>query len=591
MSLEVNTEIVATTDNPGDISSLENANEKSERTSTEETEPKSTIKDESETEQANLAAETAPNEEDTDETPAELPQETKESAEIEEKVERGSDVVEGVTEDKTQNAAEEGEVMEGMTEDNSQNAAEEGEIMEAVTEDKSLKISLAGETEKSESINPSVGESVDIKDFANLIKSDSAELLTEDDGQKEKDADEAVDEPGSVSADISLVPDARHGPSFLGEIDLSSEHPVISPPTSTAGSSDSEIYSTPEKSVKLSYREYETVDRNLYYELHALYTNKYRTAYTKNHYYQTRLAAYYLKRRMFYALMTDKQTYDENLKKYHQLLGELDAKSEQSLSQQSTLEREIAGLINHHQFRKEEVKLCLENLQKKEFEFSKELINAKDEEGKLKAEKIVERYVKRQKTVIDALSNMRLTYIKLVNNYNEKQDMLDSLDNLGPNLHLADYEQLKSDNRNLQDKLEEKELELDELRAQCRHVMQVLAHNREKLKAIDNGIGDYRDRLDEITADYLDAREQVTGIRAERNRLRNLIIQMKEDYGLLLKPKLLMDMEESLQQAEALRVQVEEYKEDFDEISKRLNEIKLQALNKAEKSSSQTSEL
>ncbi|CAH1367043.1 unnamed protein product, partial [Tenebrio molitor] len=201
-----------------------------------------------------------------------------------------------------------------------------------------------------------------------------------------------------------------------------------------------------------------------------------------------------------------------------------------------------------------------EKLQKAEKDASKELFGT-ESEGKATAEKFVERYLKRQRLQFGALSRMRLEYIKLRNNYIDKQEALNSLDNLGPNLHLIDYEQLKCDNRNLCDKLEEKELSLASLRRKCQNVMQILAHQREKATAIEVDIQSYNDRLESVMDEFADVREQLSTMKQERDDYRRGANKLKDQAGLLTRPKLLRDMESAIMEAEEGWAKLDEYKE------------------------------
>lgn len=117
---------------------------------------------------------------------------------------------------------------------------------------------------------------------------------------------------------------------------------------------------------------------------------------------------------------------------------------------------------------------------------------------------ITEKFIKRQKTQIKLIKNLRLKYIQLHNKQNEKLKALDELDHLGPGYRIMDYVQLKIDNRDLHDKLEEKESELIQLRKNCQHTMQVLAHNREKTQVADLDKEKLQNDYEEVDSDLND---------------------------------------------------------------------------------------
>lgn len=102
------------------------------------------------------------------------------------------------------------------------------------------------------------------------------------------------------------------------------------------------------------------------------------------------------------------------------------------------------------------------------------------------------------------IKNLRLKYIQLRNKCNEKLKALNELDHLGPGYRIMDYVQLKIDNRDLHDKLEEKESELIQLRKNCQHTMQVLAHNREKTQVADLDKEKLQNNLEDVDRDLSD---------------------------------------------------------------------------------------
>lgn len=70
----------------------------------------------------------------------------------------------------------------------------------------------------------------------------------------------------------------------------------------------------------------------------------------------------------------------------------------------------------------------------------------------------------------------------------EKERQLKAMEYFGDGLHIADYEQMKVDNQNYTDKIEEKEEELAKLRAKTQGIIQNLAHVREKAYAVGGDI-------------------------------------------------------------------------------------------------------
>lgn len=93
---------------------------------------------------------------------------------------------------------------------------------------------------------------------------------------------------------------------------------------------------------------------------------------------------------------------------------------------------------------------------------------------------------------------MRLCYIRLRNNIEEITAAIKAMDKIGENHTLIDYEQLKMENQNHADKIEERDEELSKLRIKCTAAIQTLAHLREKSSSTDIDILEMNDKLDEV---------------------------------------------------------------------------------------------
>lgn len=96
--------------------------------------------------------------------------------------------------------------------------------------------------------------------------------------------------------------------------------------------------------------------------------------------------------------------------------------------------------------------------------------------------------MKRQELKYEEKGKCRLRYIKIKNLIEEKEKQLKAMESFGEGLHMMDYEQLKIDNQNLNDKIEEKEDELARLRGKTHGSVQHLANVREKASAIEGDI-------------------------------------------------------------------------------------------------------
>ncbi|XP_044269600.1 coiled-coil domain-containing protein 96-like [Tribolium madens] len=395
-------------------------------------------------------------------------------------------------------------------------------------------------------------QSVNIHVLAELMKRETNELAIEDIFSLKSEGKSEDTVSVSYLKTPARYPDFAQGKDF--EVDNESIYSFLMKHRESDVSLSKE--QSPEKSSESIHKEDEKlIDRNMYYELHKLYTANYNKEKWKNNYLQKKLAQYYNRRRMYHVFIMDKSQH-EYAKMYEKLLESLATKQDEAAREQASLESEISVLRNKHRAQSEEVDTLFAQLQQAEAEISKQFSYTA-----LNAPKIVERYLKRQRLQLSNFREMHLAFIKLRNKYNETQDILDSLDNLGPNCRLIDYEQLKTDNRNLYEKLEEKELYLTSIRQECRNVMQILAHTREKSNVLNLDIKNYQEQLDGVLTDCMDAREQLSMLKHERDYIRRQINKLKLETGLLGRPKLLRDLERSDYEVQEGLYQLEEYKE------------------------------
>ena len=65
-----------------------------------------------------------------------------------------------------------------------------------------------------------------------------------------------------------------------------------------------------------------------------------------------------------------------------------------------------------------------------------------------------------------------------------KQKILTKKDQLADGLHLIDFEQLKIENQTLNEKIEERNEELDKLREKITKNVVIISHTREKLQFV-----------------------------------------------------------------------------------------------------------
>ncbi|RZC38064.1 DUF4201 domain containing protein, partial [Asbolus verrucosus] len=271
---------------------------------------------------------------------------------------------------------------------------------------------------------------------------------------------------------------------------------------------------------------------------------------------------------MLYVLKEQTFHLAEMQSKYEKDLDALEQLAETCEREKRTIQHELQLLTTKRDSKMAELSELFEKLQRDELEYGKGLTY--DKTGKSNMDKIVERFIKRQKNQMALMMELRLNFIKLRNKMTEKVKALEALDHLGPGFRIMDYVQLKIDNRDLQDKLEEREGELTKLRRSCQNTIQILAHNREKTALLDLDIEKLREELESVVVDYSDAREQLYYLRQDRDEVRNSIKNLKVQFGLLTNKKALRDMENAVTEVDALKAKLEVIQEEYHLKSKQI---------------------
>ncbi|XP_970780.1 coiled-coil domain-containing protein 96 [Tribolium castaneum] len=340
---------------------------------------------------------------------------------------------------------------------------------------------------------------------------------------------------------------------------------------SEATEDEGEVEEEEEVSEEEEIHEMTEAERLEYYQKYDRLSKEHDEVKLKNDELLRRLANYYKRKKMYHVLHEGKVQLDAQ-KKYEKQLDDYSLQAEQSKKEQLALQTEIADLKQRCTVQERETNEAFEKLQREEFEVGKEIINS--EAGKGHEEKFIERYLKRQRIQLNNLVKVRYDYIKIRNKLNETQEALNAIDNLGSNLHLIDYEQLKLDNRNLQDKFEERDLELNRVRRKCQNAVQILAHRREKNAALDADITYLNERLEGVSGEYEDVREQLNQLKMERDGYRAATNKIIANSGLLSRPTLLRDLMNTMEEMEELEKRLLDIKWECETVNNKVKKIR-----------------
>nr|CAD7429134.1 unnamed protein product [Timema monikensis] len=188
--------------------------------------------------------------------------------------------------------------------------------------------------------------------------------------------------------------------------------------------------------------------------------------------------------------------------------------------------------------------------------------------------KIVQRLVSRQLNKFKEVGKIRLEYTKLRNHVTAQEELRKSIETFGDDLFLIDYEQLRMENQNFLEKIEERDEELERLRQKATSSIQVLAHVREKADATTSDIHEKVKRLNDTDAEVTFLREQLTSLKRRRDHFRDESQRLRREAGLLTETRLLEDFEESIEEATRLSAQLQNLKNSYSDQQQKLENIR-----------------
>ncbi|KAK3909365.1 Coiled-coil domain-containing protein 96 [Frankliniella fusca] len=233
-----------------------------------------------------------------------------------------------------------------------------------------------------------------------------------------------------------------------------------------------------------------------------------------------------------------------------------------AMEEEIKLLKHVAGLEEKNNTIQSILEVEWNNLINKEREVTKGLLITST--TKHLAGKNIEDFIQRQTSKSKELARERLTFFKLRNAASADESHLKSLENLGDNLTLMEYEQLKMHSQSCVERLEERDADLHRLRSKATSAIHVLAEIREKTHTLIEDIETSKVHLHEINQELNRNRERVGCEKKRRDMSRSDTVRLRQEAGLLSEPKLLQDFKDSLSQKETLLKQLEDWKSKFE---------------------------
>ncbi|XP_054840836.1 coiled-coil domain-containing protein 96 [Eublepharis macularius] len=180
--------------------------------------------------------------------------------------------------------------------------------------------------------------------------------------------------------------------------------------------------------------------------------------------------------------------------------------------------------------------------------------------GRQAAIQKVDQIQSREESKEKEMTEVRLENIKLKHRILKLEASLKAQEQLAEGLHLIDFEQLKIENQTYNEKIEERNEELQKLRRKITNTVQILTQVKEKLQFVEAENQGQKAQLLAVEALLAQKREVLTRIKQARDRLRIDNEKLHQKCGLLGDTLLLRDFEEKVNVAEVLKQRLEALK-------------------------------
>lgn len=180
--------------------------------------------------------------------------------------------------------------------------------------------------------------------------------------------------------------------------------------------------------------------------------------------------------------------------------------------------------------------------------------------GKQAAIKQVEQIQNRELSKEKEVTEVRLENIKLKHRILKLEASLKAQEELAEGLHLIDFEQLKIENQTYNEKIEERNEELQKLQRKITNTVQILTQVKEKLQFVEGKNQSQKAELHAVEALVAQKRDLLTRTKQIRDRLRIDNEKLHQKCGLLGNRLLLRDFENKTDASEILAKKLEKLK-------------------------------
>lgn len=168
----------------------------------------------------------------------------------------------------------------------------------------------------------------------------------------------------------------------------------------------------------------------------------------------------------------------------------------------------------------------------------------------------------------------RVENFKLLNKIQKLEALLKEKDQLAEGLHMIDFEQLKINNVDLNEKIEERNEDIIKLKQKVTSTVQVLTHIKEKLHFLEAENKEKRSKLLAVEVQVANKRDLLTRSKQARDALRADNAQLKQRGGLVGHKTLLRDYEDKKDETDELQKRMQGLQEQYTDLIATCERIK-----------------
>jgi hypothetical protein len=217
-------------------------------------------------------------------------------------------------------------------------------------------------------------------------------------------------------------------------------------------------------------------------------------------------------------------------------------------------EKELEHARQKHEGTIQEAQQFEHNFREFVKEKAKEAIFARNNKG-IPAKRI-EEFEAQEDALYAHVHETRITYIKLRNRMKKISHALSDREKKKDGMNLIDFEQLKIENTNLNEKIEERNEDLLKLRKKATTTIHVLTHVKEKMEFVKNENAQLQKQVAQFEEELCTLRDRLASSKRERDVFTHDNQKMKEKMPMIGSEDLLLDYEVRKKEIENCRIEV-----------------------------------